>query len=99
MLDDDKQLGDQYPRCSRRPTHLTLNYFAAGLAAGAAAFLSLAGVLFAGFTSFLTSALAGVLATGAGVAGTLAGSAANAVSANADTMVAIIAFILSFLLE
>jgi hypothetical protein len=93
------QHGNLYPRRIRRPNHLNQNYFDAGLAAGAAAFSSLAGVLFAGCAafltsaSFLTSALAGAEA---GVAGALAGSAANAVNANAnaDTIVAISAFIL-----
>jgi hypothetical protein len=84
------------PRCSRRPNHLTLDYLAAGLAAGAAAFSSLAGTLFAGFaafltsSAFLTSALAGALAAGAGAAGALAGSAAKAVTANADAIKAAI---------
>jgi len=77
----------------RHRTHLTLTYFEAGLVAGTAAFSSLAGVLLTGFASFLTSALAGAEA---GVAGALAGSAANAVNANADTIVAMIAFIIKF---
>ena len=76
----------------RRLSLLNLNYFDAGLVAGAAAFSSLAGVLFAGFASFLisstflTSALAGALAAGAGVAGALAGSAAKADTANTDAI-------------
>jgi hypothetical protein len=70
-----------------RPDHLPLTvYFEAGLVAGTAAFSSLAGVLFAGFATFLASALCGAAgAVTAGVAGltsTLAGSAANAVTAN-----------------
>ena len=87
---------NQYLHRTRRPNHLLLMYyFDAGLVAGTAAFSSLAGVLFAGFlTSFLTAgATAGALAAGAG-AGALAGSAANAVNANAETIVAIIAFII-----
>jgi hypothetical protein len=48
---------DQFHRSHRRPSHLTQNYFDAGLVAGTAAFSSLAGVLFAGFATFLASAL------------------------------------------
>jgi len=81
----------------RHPAHLDQNYFDAGLAAGAAAFSSLAGVLFAGFfSSFLTSVLAGVAAGAVttGVAGALAGSAAKADTANNDTITSAIDFIL-----
>jgi uncharacterized membrane protein len=74
------QHGNQCPHRIRRP--IPLNYLDAGLVAGTAAFSSLAGVLFAGFASFLTSTLAGALAAGAGVAGALAGSAAKADTAN-----------------
>ena len=97
---------NQFRLQSRRPNHLNQNYFDAGLAAGAAAFSSLAGVLFAGFASFLTSATfltsalagaAGVVAAGAGVAaaGALAGSAAKADTANTVARIAIAFFILS----
>jgi len=89
------QFEDQCLHCSHRPDHLTLtDYFEAGLVAGAAAFSSLAGVLFAGFTSFLTSAFAGALATGAGVAGAFAGSAAKADTANAVAKIAISLFMI-----
>jgi anti-sigma factor RsiW len=98
MSDDDRQHENRSLHCCRRPNHPHYYLLAAGLAAGAAAFSSLAGVLFAGFfSSFLTTAGAGVEAAGADVAataGVLAGSAAKAVTANADTRVAIIAFIL-----
>jgi hypothetical protein len=98
MSDDDRQHENRSLHCCRRPNHPHYYLLAAGLAAGAAAFSSLAGVLFAGFfSSFLTTAGAGVEAAGADVAataGALAGSAAKAVTANADTRVAIIAFIL-----
>ena len=59
------------PRRIRRPGHLPLTaYFDAGLVAGAAAFSSLAGVLFAGFAAFLTSStfLTSALAGAAGSA-------------------------------
>ena len=98
VLDVDIQRDNQYLRCIQRPDLLTLTYFAAGLVAGAAAFSSLAGVLFAGLAaSFLTSALAGTgaLAAGAGAAGALAGSAAKADTANTVARIAIAFFILS----
>jgi hypothetical protein len=89
------QRGGQCPRYNRRLSLLTLNYLDAGLVAGPAAFSSLAGVLFAGFASFLTSALAtGAEAAGAGVAGALAGSAAKADTANAAITARISLFIL-----
>jgi len=103
MSDDDRQHENRSLHCCRRPNHPHYYLLAAGLVAGAAAFSSLAGVLLTGFfSSFLTTAGAGVEATGAdvaatagaGVAGALAGSAAKTVTANADTRVAIIAFIL-----
>ena len=86
---------------TRRPN--PLYYFDAGLVAGTAAFSSLAGTLFAGFASFLTSSvfltsvLAGAGAVTAGAAGltsTLAGSAAKTDAADNATRVAIILFIL-----
>jgi hypothetical protein len=58
----------------------------------------LAGTLFAGFASFLTSALcgAGVAVTaGAGLTSVLAGSAAKADTANTVARIAIAFFILS----
>ena len=74
---------------TRRLSHL--HYLDAGLVAGPAAFSSLAGVLFAGFASFLASALAGAEA---GVAGALAGSAAKADTANAVAKIAISLFMI-----
>jgi hypothetical protein len=66
---------------ARRSGHdccITLDYFDAG----ATVFSSLAGVLFAGFASFLTSALAaGALAAGAGAA--TAGLASSFLAAGA----------------
>ena len=88
---------NQFRHHTRRPNHLNQNYFDAGLAAGAAAFSSLAGVLFAGFfSSFLTTG-AGVVAAGAVAAGAgaLAGSAAKADTANTVARIAIAFFILS----
>ena len=71
----------------RRLSLLNLNYFDAGLVAGAAAFSSLAGVLFAGFASFFASTLAGADATAAaGLTSVFAGSAAKADTANADAI-------------
>jgi hypothetical protein len=90
------QRRNQSHRRSRLPDRLHLSdYFEAGLVAGAAAFSSLAGTLFAGLAaSFLTSALAGADAAGAGVAGAFAGSAAKADTANAVAKIAINLFMI-----
>jgi hypothetical protein len=64
-------------RCHIRHPNRLHYYLDAGLAAGAAAFSSLAGVLFAGAAAFLTSA-SFLTSAFAGAAGALAGSAAKA---------------------
>ena len=99
---------NQFQLQNRLPNHLNQNYFDAGLAAGAAAFSSLTGVLFAGFfSSFLTAGTvvagavvaAGAVTAGAGAAGLassfLAGACANADTANTVARIAIAFFILS----
>jgi hypothetical protein len=86
-------------RCHIRHPNLLHYYLDAGLAAGAAAFSSLAGVLFAGFASFLTSStfLTSAFAGAAGAAGAFAGSAAIATDANATAAINVaIDFILKF---
>ena len=83
------------PHRIRHPGHLPLTtYFDAGLVAGAAAFSSLAGVLFAGFAAFLTSS---TFLTSA-LAGSLAGSAAKAVTA-IDAIKATISLFILFSFE
>jgi hypothetical protein len=103
-VDDDRQHAHQSHLHYRRHSHLPLTtYFDAGLAAGAAAFSSLTGVLFAGFfSSFLTAGAgaAGALTVAAGAAGLvssfLAGACANADTANTVARIAIVDFILKF---
>lgn len=86
---------NQFHYRTRRPDHLTLNYLDAGLVAGAAAFSSLAGTLFAGAASFLTTAAFAASALATSAALVAAGSAAKADTANADAIkVAISLFIL-----
>jgi len=81
-------------RCHIRHPNLLHYYLDAGLAAGAAAFSSLAGVLFAGFASFLTSSTF-LTSAFAGAAGAFAGSAAIATDANATAAINVaIVFIL-----
>ena len=98
--DDDIQHSNQLRCHIRRPDLLTLIYFEAGLVAGAAAFSSLAGVLFAGFFASAFAGAAGAT-TGLGVVLTATGSplplsCANAVTANSAATIAIADFILKF---
>lgn len=102
MWGDDMLLESQFHHSHHHHCHLNYLLAAGAVVVAGAAFLSsFLAALFAGFTSdfltsstFLASALAGVDATGAGVAGVLAGSAAMAVNANADSTSAITDFMI-----
>ena len=83
--------------CHIRHPNLLHYYLDAGLAAGAAAFSSLAGTLFAGFfSSFLISVLAGAVTAGLASAlpGVPDGAWAKADTANNDAITSAIDFIL-----
>jgi hypothetical protein len=105
MWGDDMLPESQFHHSHYHHCHLNYLLAAGAVAVAGAAFLSsFLSALFAGFTSdfltsstFLASALAGVDAAGAGVAGVagvLAGSAAMAVNANADSTSAITVFMI-----
>jgi len=87
---------NQCLRHNCRPDRLPLTvYFEAGLAAGAAAFSSLTGVLFAGFAaSFLATAVFVASALATSVALLAAGSAAKTDVDSATAKIAISLFIL-----